>query len=130
MPLLVSLLLLAPWHDQGLRHLLGWYIFKRIWILVFGSIKSTLWKVIYIIVMWWFGFGLVQCILCIFGIIHIFDKPCQVTIFALTAQSFQSAGSWHDAYHAIVAEKSCDVAGKIQKSLNDIFNRWMKWKSW
>lgn len=49
--------------------------------IVFNSINSTFCKVLYIVIMYFFGFSIMSCVLCIFGLVHCFKTPYKVKIY-------------------------------------------------
>ncbi|KRX05650.1 hypothetical protein PPERSA_09790 [Pseudocohnilembus persalinus] len=79
---------------------------------VFEGAKNVLMKVLFIIFMIFCGYWIINCILCIMGIIHVFGKPCD---------KFQSNGDIQKAYHDIVYEDGCSTIGSIKGALQKVF---------
>lgn len=47
---------------------------------VFNSIGNTLWKILFVLFMWFCGFGIISCVMCIFSLIDVWKSPCKVHI--------------------------------------------------
>mmetsp|Transcript_14080 Transcript_14080/g.1264 ORF Transcript_14080/g.1264 Transcript_14080/m.1264 type:complete len:112 (+) Transcript_14080:79-414(+) len=75
---------------------------------VFKSASKTLMKVLFLIVMFIFGFWIINLIFCIVSFIHIWGEPCK---------NFKSKSDILEAYHVIVYEKDCKVEGSIKGAL-------------